>query len=130
MAHHPARRFDVLLTAQEAYPALEAEFMRAQRDIIAGFRVFDPWTTLRSDEARRIGKTWFDLIAATLDRGVRIEMILSDFDPVVRPSMHAYAWACLRGLIAAGDASDHPELLTARTSMHPARVGILPRLVM
>ena len=130
MAHHPARRFDVLLTAQEAYPALEAEFMRAQRDIIAGFRVFDPWTTLRSDEARRIGKTWFDLIAATLDRGVRIEMILSDFDPVVRPSMHAYAWACLRGLIAAGDASDHPELLTARTSMHPARVGILPRLVL
>ena len=125
-----ARRFDVLLTAQEAFPALEAEFLRAREEIAAGFRVFDPWTTLRSREARAIGDTWFDLIIQTLDRGVRIDMILSDFDPVVVPSMHAYAWNCLRGLIAAGEASRHPELLNVRTSMHPARVGIMPRLVL
>ncbi|WP_299728058.1 phospholipase D-like domain-containing protein [uncultured Tateyamaria sp.] len=125
-----ARRFDVLLTAKEAYPALEGEFMSAKHDIIAGFRVFDPWTTLRSDQARQIGETWFDLIIATLNRGVQIEMILSDFDPVVRPSMHTYAWECLRGLIAAGEASNHPERLRVRTSMHPARVGILPRLAL
>lgn len=130
MTQSPPRRFDVLLTAQEAYPALETAFAEAKREIIAGFRVFDPWTKLRSDRARRFGDTWFDLIVDTLNRGVRITLILSDFDPVVRQSMHAYAWDCLRGLIAAGEASTHPEHLTVRTSMHPARVGTLLRLVL
>ncbi|WP_415404417.1 phospholipase D family protein [Tateyamaria sp. SN3-11] len=124
------RQFEVLLTAQEAFPALEAQFLQAEREIIAGFRIFDPWTRLRSPEARRVGTTWFDLIVATLDRGVRITLTLSDFDPVARPGMHAYAWACVRGLLAAGEASRNPDLLSARASMHPARVGLLPRFLL
>lgn len=126
----PARRFEVLLTAHEAYPALEAEFIRAKREVIAGFRVFDPWTKLRSPRARDIGDTWFDLVTHTLDRGVCVTLTLSDFDPVVRQSMHAHAWSCRRAWHAAGEASRHPELLSVRTSMHPARVGILPRLAL
>lgn len=124
----PHRRFDVLVTAQEAYPALEAEFLAARTEILAGFRIFDPWTRLRSADARRVGDTWFDLIADTLDRGVSITFVLTDFDPVVRPSMHAYAWSCVRGIIAAAEASDHPGALTVRAALHPARVGALPRL--
>ena len=46
------RLFQVLLTAKEAYPALEAQFLQAEREVVAGFRVFDPHTRLRSDAAR------------------------------------------------------------------------------
>jgi len=121
------RNFEVLLTASEAYPRLESEFLAAETQIIAGFRIFDPWTKLRSDAAHEIGDTWFDLIVHTLNRGVEIEIILTDFDPVVRMDMHVYAWRCLRGLLAAGQASTHPENLKARVAMHPARLGLLPR---
>ncbi len=124
------RLFEVLLTAEEAYPALEAEFLRADQEVVAGFRIFDPFTKLRSEKARAIGDTWFDMITHTLNRGVKISLILSDFDPVARPELHAYAWECVRGLIAAGEASEKPDLMSARASMHPARVGLLPRLVL
>lgn len=125
-----ARQLDVLLTAQEAYPALERQFLQANREIIAGFRIFDPWTKLLSSPAQDCGETWFDLVVHTLNRGVRVSLILSDFDPVVRPDMHQYAWGCVRGLLAAAEASQNADLLCVRASMHPARVGLLPRLLL
>lgn len=121
------RMFEVLLTASEAYPRLEQEFLNAQSEVIAGFRIFDPWTKLRSDAGRAVGETWFDLIRHTLNRGVEVEFILTDFDPVARMDMHLYAWQCLRAILAAGEASNHPENLKARVAMHPARLGLLPR---
>ncbi len=124
------RQFDVLLTAAEAFPRLEAEFLRARQDIVAGFRVFDPWTQLRSEDAQAIGTTWFDLLCHTLNRGVRIEFTLSDFDPVVGMDMHLYAWRCLRGILAAAEASACPENLQVRMDLHPARLGLLPRTIL
>lgn len=124
------RNFEVLVTAQEAYPRLESAFLTANSEVVAGFRIFDPWTKLRSDAARAIGDTWFDLIVHTLNRGVDIRMILTDFDPVVRMQEHRYAWQCLRALIAAAEASNHPKNLNARVAMHPARVGLLPRALL
>lgn len=124
------RAFEVLVTAAQAYPRLEAAFLDAKDEVVAGFRIFDPWTKLRSDEARVYGETWFDLIVEVLNRGVSIRMILTDFDPVVRMQEHRYAWQCLRGLIAAGEASQHPENLNAQVAMHPARVGLLPRTLL
>ena len=121
------RQFEVLLTASEAYPRLEQEFLTAQSEVVAGFRIFDPWTKLRSDAARSCGDVWFDLIVATLNRGVEIQITLTDFDPVVRMDMHLYAWRCLRGLVAAAEASTNPNLLEVTVAMHPARLGLLPR---
>ncbi len=126
----PARQFDILLTAQEAFPAFEREVLNARRSIIAGFRIFDPWTTLQSDEARKVGDTWFDLIVATLNRGVQITLYISDFDPVARIELHRYCWANMRGLCAAAEASNRPDLLQVHPVLHPARVGILVRTLL
>ena len=120
----------LLLTAQEAYPALEDAFLNAQSNVLAGFRIFDPWTTLRSAAARETGTTWFDLLVNTLNRGVRIDLTISDFDPVIRPDNHRYTWQCIGAAIAAGEASDYPENLRVNAAMHPARVGLLPRLLL
>ena len=87
---------EVLLTAAEAFPAFERAVLSARREIWGSFRIFDLETLLRSQEARLIGETWFDLMVHTLGRGVRVRMVLTDFDPVVRPRLHALTWRSVR----------------------------------
>lgn len=111
------------LTASQSYPALEQQFLQTRSHIAAGFRVFDPRTKLRSDAGRAIGEDWYDLIAHTLGRGVAIRMIITDFDPIVRPDDHRMTWNAVRRFISAGEASGRPDLLHITPAMHPARIG-------
>jgi len=118
---------EVLVTGSEAYPALERLFMGARREIWAGFRIFDLSTRLRSPEACAIGETWFDLLQHTLERGVSIKLVLTDFDPILATKYHRASWhsarqaAILSELCEAGD-------LTFDVAAHPARVGWVPRI--
>ncbi len=128
LAQDKSRHFEVLLSAAEAFPAFEKAVLNAKSEIIGCFRVFDPLTDLRTEEARAHGTSWFDLIVATLQRGVRITLYISDFDPVVAADLHQSTWSSIRVLIAAGEAAGCPELITAKAVLHPARVGKLPRL--
>ncbi len=119
---------EVLLTASEAYPAFERAVLEARAEIWGSFRIFDPLTRLRSPEARRVGDTWFDLLADALRRGVAINLVLADFDPVARPSLHRGTWASLRRLWAAAEAAGADAApLRAIAAMHPAVTGALPR---
>ncbi len=119
----PNRRTRLLITAAEAFPELERAFLRAEREIWAGFRVFDLWAKLRSDEAREIGETWLDLVVHTLKRGVRIRMALSDFDPIMAPMLHAETWKSMRAFIAACELAGPEAPLTIVAAAHPTRVG-------
>lgn len=127
--YQAAPDFDVLLTADQAYPVLEREFLNAKSEIWAGFRVFDLETAVRSPEAQRVAKTWFDLIVKTLARGVAITIVISDFDPLARPALHRGTWQSVRRLIAAAELADAHERLRVVAGMHPARTGALPRLL-
>lgn len=118
----------VLLTAAEAFPALERAVLDAQTEIWASFRIFDLDTRLRSAEARRIGETWFDLIVHTLARGVRVRMVITDFDPIVRPLVHALTWKSIRQFHAAREVAGPGADLDIVPSLHAARTGIVPRL--
>ncbi|MCE8441925.1 hypothetical protein, partial [Rhodovulum sulfidophilum] len=44
----PVEELELLLTAAEAYPALERAFLGARHSISASFRIFDLATRLRS----------------------------------------------------------------------------------
>jgi phospholipase D1/2 len=122
-------RARVLLTAAEAYPALERAFLAARREIWASFRIFDPSTRLRTPEARAVGRTWFDLVEHTLRRGVAIHLTISDFDPIARPGLHRGTWRAARMLWAAAElAGPGAARLELHPAMHPARTGLLPRL--
>ncbi|SMY09984.1 phospholipase D family protein [Flavimaricola marinus] len=120
---------EILVNASEAYPRLEQLFLGAQSNISMGFRLFDLRTKLRSASARATGERWCDLFVHTLNRGVPIKLVLSDFDPVMAHDMHEQSWqfmaiACgINELTAPGAAR-----LTVRCVMHPARGGIVPRL--
>ena len=83
-----AQSHQLLITAEEAWPAFERAMLAAKRRVVAGFRVFDPETRLRSEEALEIGETWADLLVHKIEDGVQFDLILSDFDPIVAPDMH------------------------------------------
>lgn len=119
-----------LITAEQAYPVFERCFLEATKRVRMSFRVFDPFTQLHSESARKIGEIWFDLIAHKLREGLEVEIAITDFDPIAVNAMHAMTWDAMRGLIAAGEASGHPERLKLRAAMHPARVGAVPRALL
>ncbi|MCB1338214.1 MAG: phospholipase [Maritimibacter sp.] len=127
--YHAAPDFDVLLTADQAYPVLEQAFLDARSEIWASFRVFDLTTRVRSAAAKRVAETWFDLVLHTLSRGVALHFVISDFDPLVRPSLHRGTWRSVRRLISAAELAGAGARLRVVAGMHPARTGLLPRVL-
>lgn len=123
------QKVQILVTAGEAYPELERAFLTAQDDIVAGFRVFDLKTQLRSPEALAIGRTWFDLVIHTLRRGVALHLVLADFDPVARPRLHRATWRTVRMFWAAAEMAGPGATLTLLPSMHSAVAGLWPRVL-
>ncbi|WP_224825078.1 phospholipase D-like domain-containing protein [Cognatishimia sp. MH4019] len=124
MTHaQPLRSCQILLTAQEAFTAFETAVLEAETDVLAGFRIFDFSTKLRSDAARAIGEDWFDLVRHKLDQGIRFDLTVSDFEPVVRWKLHGTAWRAVRRGAALREVTRHPDLIRVRAEMHGARVG-------
>lgn len=122
------RSVRILLTAAEAYPALERAFLGAVSEIWASFLVFDLRTRLRSPEALAIGKTWFDLVVHTLNRGVSLHVSISDVDPIARAAMHRDATRNLRMFSAAAAVANPGAKLEVLRPLHPAETGVMIRL--
>lgn len=121
---------EILITAEEGYTALEEAVLAAKDRVDMGFRVFDPRTPLISDAARALGRTWVDLLVAKLDEGVRFNISISDFDPVVRAQLHRGSWKSFSVLAGIAELVARPNLLRATIADHPARVGWGPRMVL
>jgi phospholipase D1/2 len=120
----------VLITAGEAYPAFERAVLGARRRIVAGFRIFDLSTRLRSPEARAIGEDWFDLLLHKVEQGVRFRLLLSDFEPVYGTELHGGTWRSVRAAMALRELASDPSLVDVHASLHPAGVGLVPRLLL
>ncbi|WP_375261713.1 phospholipase D-like domain-containing protein [Palleronia sp.] len=121
---------DYLLTAGEAWPVFEREMLRAEDRVVAGFRVFDPATKLRTKEAQAVGEDWFDLILHVLGKGVRFELILADFDPIIAADMHELTWSSMRKFAVLRELADPDAPLSVVAAMHPAEVGGVARTVL
>lgn len=116
------------ITAYEAYPELERLFLDAKTEIWAGFRIFDLRTRLRSREGQAIGATWFDLIVHRLRAGMKIHLVLADFDPALATPLHRGTWRTVQQFCAAREIAggDGLDLLPVR---QPARAGLVPRIL-
>ena len=119
-----------LITAEEAYPAFEERVLAARSHIRMGFRIFDPLTPLYSEAGRAVGRDWFDLIVHALGRGVRVDLALCDFDPVVASGLHRLTWRSIRVMLAAAEVAGPRARLNVIAAMHPARVARLPRMLL
>ena len=122
----PDSRTRVLLTAAEAYPELEHAVLGAESEVRGSFRIFDPRTRLRSPEGRAIGETWADLLLNALQRGIRIDLTIADFDPIAAADLHRGTWRSMRLLAQVRELAGPGARLAARAALHPARTGILP----
>lgn len=119
----------VMLTAREAFPYLEDMFLTARTRISVGFRIFDPQTRLVSDAAKAVGRSWADLVAHTLARGVHVALVISDFDPVGAPELHRTTHRSLRQLQDAAEKAGAAGALDAVAHQHPATSGPLFRVL-
>jgi len=124
--------FQVLITAEQAWPAFERAVLAARREVTGCFRLFDLSTDLLSPEARAVGDTWSDLIADALRRGVRVRLVVSDFDPVMAAPLHAAAQKTVAQARQIADTLDAEAAgrLSVVAALHPARAGLLPRLAL
>lgn len=121
--------FEVFVAADGAFAAFEEAVLNARTSVVAGFRVFDMRTPLISDAARGVGETWFDLLAHVVRRGVRLDLSVSDFDPVFATELHQQAWETVKqGAALAELAQASPDQVRVRALMHPATPGTLPWL--
>lgn len=119
--------FDVLVTAKQAWPAFERAVLAAQTEILGSFRIFDFSTKLRSPEALAIGQDWFDLITHVLKHGVRVQLTVSDFDPVMATELHGRTWTTVRQAAAVAEvAGARPGQFSLRPVLHPAKAGGVP----
>src|SRR6056297_1044483 len=126
----PVDDLKVLITEGEAYPELERAFLNAQKEITAGFHIFDLTTRLRSSAARETGETWFDLFLATVNRGVSIRVVVADFDPVCAPALHRTAWQAKRQIMAVREvAKARAGRLDCVVALHSAHTGSVPRVL-
>lgn len=122
--------FQVLVTADEAWPALERRVLAARSEVITSFRIFDLSTRLRSREAQAIGDTWADLIEHVLLNGVCVHLIVADFDAIMGTQLHQIAWQ------TKAQADDLKRKLGSKANLkvtmalHPARAGHLPKLAL
>jgi phospholipase D1/2 len=129
-AGRPPEDVEVLITAAEGYPAFERAVLGAQDRIVAGFRIFDLSTRLRTPEARAVGEDWFDLLLHKLEQGVRVDLLVSDFDPVFGTELHGTAWRTVRAGAALRELAPPGAGLRVRASLHPASIGNLVRLAL
>ncbi|WGH77710.1 phospholipase D family protein [Jannaschia ovalis] len=121
---------DLFITAAEAYPAFERVVLGATREIVAGFRIFDFSTRLRSEQARSLGEDWFDLILHKLREGVSFRLVLSDFDPIVATELHGLTWRSMRMAAALAELAGPDARIEVTASLHPAAVGVVAKLAL
>lgn len=115
-----------LVEAAEMFPELERLVLGAETSAWLAFRIFDPDTSLHSEDARALGlKTWVDLLRHVVRRGVQVRLLLADFEPVLADHLHAGSWrafARLRELLEELGEED-AERLEVMVVQHDGEVG-------
>lgn len=92
-------RVTPLVEAADMFPTLERLMLGAERSVWLAFRIFDPDTKTRSDEAKALGLAdWAALLAHAARRGVEVRILLTDFEPVLADYLHAGSWHTYRRL--------------------------------
>ena len=119
-------RVTPLIEAADMYPRLERLLLGARETVWISFRIFDPDTRTRSDEAKALGiRNWSDLIGHTVRRGVEVRILLADFEPVLADYLHAASWSTFRRMRAILEelAEEERERLQLIVIQHEGEMG-------
>lgn len=115
-----------LIEASSAYPAMERLVLSAKESVWLGFRIFDPSTRLRSQEAQALGlRTWSDLALWSCAHGVHWHVRLTDFDPIGAPDLHALCWRSVR--VFQQVQAKHRHQMNILPALHEHQIGLIAR---
>ncbi|TCD15091.1 phospholipase D-like domain-containing protein [Oricola cellulosilytica] len=93
-----------LLTAAQAFPKMEELILSATNSLDLSFHFFAPDTRVRSKKAKASGfSDWGDLLVDAVARGVRVRLLINDFDPVGAPDEHAQTWRRMNDILQRRD---------------------------
>lgn len=115
-----------LILACEMYPALERLALGAERLLFLAFRVFDPTTKTRSEEAKALGLAdWTAIIRHLVERGVVVRLLLTDFEPAFADHLHGTSWRTFQVLreMAETLSEEALERMEMMVVQHPGEVG-------
>lgn len=115
-----------LILACEMFPALERLALQADKTLFLAFRVFDPLTATRTQEAQALGLAdWTALIRHTVERGVIVRLLLSDFEPAFADALHGTSWRTFKVLkdMAETLSQEALERMEMMVVQHPGEVG-------
>ncbi|MDQ0316362.1 phospholipase D family protein [Amorphus orientalis] len=122
----PAGLVEPLIEASAAFPMMERLVLEAEHTAHFAFRLFDPETRLQSDEAKSRGfRTWGDLLVDAARRGVRVRLLLTDFEPVVAHELHELAWQNAERIerYIAQIPTDAPGKVDVLVALHEGEIG-------
>ena len=123
---HDGLRVTPLLLAAEMYPELERLVLGAETIVFLAFRVFDPATATRSQEAKAAGlNDWAELLKSRVEAGVTVRVLLTDFEPTIAHDLHATSWSSFRALREVLADLDEPdrERFEIIVSQHVGELG-------
>mgnify|MGYP001502733695 CR=1 FL=1 len=100
MQHQGLQSVTPLIEAAEAYPAIEEAIIEAREEIFLAYWTFAPTMHLTSAKAPADVSDWQSLIGRKVREGVRVRMLISDFDPVFTGAFHADATRAYLKLMA------------------------------
>jgi phosphatidylserine/phosphatidylglycerophosphate/cardiolipin synthase-like enzyme len=115
-----------LIEAADMYPMLEHLVLEAKSSVWLSFRVFDPDTKTRSDEAKALGlEDWVALLRHAVERGVEVRILLADFEPILADYLHAGSWHSFKRIrdIAAELAEAERTRLQLIVIQHEGEIG-------
>lgn len=124
--HRRVAGVEPLVEASRAYPEMERMVIGARRTAHLAFRIFDPATKTRSDEALERGlHDWGDVLLDAAERGVSVRVLLSDFEPVLAHDLHRVGWRNGRRLIdrATRLSADCPGSIDLLIALHEGELG-------
>ncbi|WP_417517514.1 phospholipase D-like domain-containing protein [Minwuia sp.] len=115
-----------LIEAEETYAAIERAIAEAEREVFMAYWSLAPDLDLVTDRA----DDWEALLEGALQRGIRFNILLADFDPVFTFPMHRDAWRTfwrLSGLARAEGVK--AGALQVICSQNPARPNLPERIM-
>jgi phospholipase D1/2 len=112
-----------LLDRATAFQAMEQAVLAAAESIHMAGWVFFPETPLLDAAVRKAtgGRTWLDLLGHVITTaGVKVRVLITDFDPFFEPRNHRLCWSSLAALVKLRDRlpADRRERLECMGSLH------------
>lgn len=115
-----AHKVTPIIDGKDVFTELETAIDKAESSVLIAFWAFDPQMKLVTDSS----KTWQDLLMKKAAAGIKVRLLVSDFDPGLAHALHFQAWLGYFSLIDAAKTksipTDHFQMVVFR---HEAEIS-------